>query len=200
MSWVKLDDSFFTHPRAIAAGRNGRILYVAGLCWCKAFLTDGIIPKGALVVLAAQCDVPGRPSARALEGAGLWHDEDAHWRVNDWDQYQESALAERLRRDQGAERQRRWREQRAASRSAVSNASRNGVSNASVTLPDTDTYTDTDTESVIGGCSNPDGQAEADRVPLVIVRATWERERELEREARERHPSTSGTLAPSLGG
>jgi hypothetical protein len=142
VTWVKLDDQFFTHPRAVRAGKNGRSLFLAGLCWCKNHLTDGVIPKGALPLLAAQADVPGRSTAKALEGVGLWHDMGDHWLVNDWEQHQESGDVERERKRKKAERMAKWRATK-ASRNADVDAPQDAPRDGHVPSPDTDTDTDT---------------------------------------------------------
>ena len=42
MSWVKIDDQFFMHPKVIAAGRDARDLYLAALTYTAGQLTDRI--------------------------------------------------------------------------------------------------------------------------------------------------------------
>ena len=51
MPWVKLDDHFFRHPKVIAAGRDARDLFLAGLCYYSsgptgdsASRSDGLAP------------------------------------------------------------------------------------------------------------------------------------------------------------
>jgi hypothetical protein len=57
MSWVKLDDGFFRHPKVIRAGRDARDLYLAAACWSNRWRTDGLIPREALPILAAEAEV-----------------------------------------------------------------------------------------------------------------------------------------------
>jgi hypothetical protein len=54
MTWAKLYDQFFEHPKAMAAGPMTCLLYIGGLAYSNRFLTDGHIPAPALRVL-----VPG---------------------------------------------------------------------------------------------------------------------------------------------
>jgi hypothetical protein len=35
MGWVKIDDMFARHPKAMRAGPLGIALHVAGLCYCS---------------------------------------------------------------------------------------------------------------------------------------------------------------------
>ena len=144
MTWVKLDDGFFRHAKARAAGLHGRALYLVGLCWCKANLRDGTIPKAVLPVLAAEAEVPGRRTASALVAAGLWHDQGEHWAVHDWEDYHEPAAVQRERRQKEADRQRRWRSGRLPVTDPVTrdetrdNARSNGVASPSRHGQDTD--------------------------------------------------------------
>jgi hypothetical protein len=50
MTWAKLDDHFFEHPKAIAAGPMACLLYIGGLTYANRFLTDGHFPQPALRV------------------------------------------------------------------------------------------------------------------------------------------------------
>jgi hypothetical protein len=84
VTWVKLDDQFFGHPRSVTAGKDGRGLYLAALCWTKAHLTDGVIPKAMLPqlsILALDRAAGGDKAASALVSVGLWHDEGDHWHL-----------------------------------------------------------------------------------------------------------------------
>lgn len=70
--WAKVDDHFFSNPKAAAAGIEGRALYVAGLCHCSAHLTDGIVSEPVLPIVAAQAGVQ-LSVADTLVSVGLWH-------------------------------------------------------------------------------------------------------------------------------
>lgn len=74
MTYAQLDDEFFRHPKARAAGKDGRVLYLAGLCYAANQLTDGYIPRAALPVVAAEAEVRSTV-ARRLVDVGLWHGE-----------------------------------------------------------------------------------------------------------------------------
>lgn len=83
MVWVKLDDGFVRHPRMVAAGLNGRALFIAGLCYCGAHLTDGMIPKAAVRMLAAEAGV-GLSTAKRLVEVGSWIDRGDDYEVHDF--------------------------------------------------------------------------------------------------------------------
>lgn len=110
MGWIKLDDGFFRHPKAIAAGRDGRLMFIASLCYCGSGLTDGFVPAGALALLAAETGV-GKPkdAAAALVGAGLWEPCDGGYLVHDYLDYNTSSGKVQAERSAARERMQRKR-------------------------------------------------------------------------------------------
>lgn len=108
MTWVKLDDGFFRNPKARAAGKNGRALYLAGLCHSSGELTDGRIPKASLPLVAAEAEVPASTARRLVE-AGLWLDDGDGYRVPDFLEFNPSAEKVRAERAAARERMKRRR-------------------------------------------------------------------------------------------
>jgi hypothetical protein len=98
MSWAKLDDQFFDHPKARQVGLHGRALFVAGLCWSAGNLTDGFIADTDLQLVAAKAEVPGAVTARRLVDAGLWAVVAGGWVVHDYHDFNPSSESERKRR------------------------------------------------------------------------------------------------------
>jgi hypothetical protein len=95
MSWIKLDDQFFTHPKIVDLSKDAKLLYLAALTYCGAHLTDGGLTRGALRVVAATVDVPPE-TAEVLLAAGLWSAAADGVQINNYLQYQpsrENALA-----------------------------------------------------------------------------------------------------------
>ena len=138
MSWVKLDDQFFSNPKVLLAGRDARDLYLAGLTFCAAQLTDGFIPDNALRMLAAQADVDDPASlAGRLVAVDLWERVEDGYQIHDWLKYNPPASEQKRKRDLNAERQARFRETHAEElrqqRNARRNALRNAGSNGGVT-------------------------------------------------------------------
>lgn len=121
MPWVRIDDGFLTNPKIMSAGLEGRAVYIAGLCFCAAGLTDGYVPAEALGKLAMLADVrrPGQAVTRLVE-VGLWESVQGGYQVHDYLKYQPSAADVRKERDRVAG----WR---AKKRNA--NGVRNGVPN-----------------------------------------------------------------------
>jgi hypothetical protein len=99
VSWVKLDDQFFSHPKAREAGPNACLLYLAGLTYCARHLTDGKIPKSAVTVIAAEAWSKAS-NARVLCDVGFWHDEGDHYDVHGYLEFNPSReQVEKVRRD-----------------------------------------------------------------------------------------------------
>lgn len=87
MPWVKLDDSFFSHPKVVNAGTEAIGLYVLGLTYSSHHLTDGHVP-GAWVRQAV-----GSKEKRltaALVEHGLWAENGTGWLIHDYLEYQPS--------------------------------------------------------------------------------------------------------------
>lgn len=107
MSWVKLDDHLFQNPKAVAAGKNGRALFFAGLCYAAQTLSDGFLAAPVLPQIAGWAEVPAKPTARRLEDVGLWLPGSEGWQINDYLKYnpsREKVLATREARAEAGRR------------------------------------------------------------------------------------------------
>ena len=110
MAWVRLDDQFFRNPKVIAAGRDARDLYLAGLCYCGQGLTDGIIAPTVLRMLAADADIDDvRGAATQLVSVGLWTEIAGGYQVHDYHQYNPTSDKVKADRAAAAERMRNIR-------------------------------------------------------------------------------------------
>jgi hypothetical protein len=91
MGWVKLDDGFFLHPKAVAAGGAARTLFLSALCWSNQQMTDGVIPAPSLPLVAALGGVTDfEQAASRLVEVGLWHNHVDGWVVHDFLAFQQS--------------------------------------------------------------------------------------------------------------
>jgi hypothetical protein len=120
MPWFRVDDSFWGHPKAIAAGPALALWLRAG-CWSAQQLTDGFVPRGMLATLGGTpvmakrlVDAKARP-----DGEGLWVAVEGGWRFHDWSNYQPSKADVEADRHDARERMRKARE---AKRAAAANA------------------------------------------------------------------------------
>lgn len=96
MTWVKIDDGFFRHPKIRAAGRDARDLYLAALCYCNENLTDGFVPDYEVRRLSAEADTDDTNAAltslcnpRSF-GRSLWTTAPGGYIVHDYHDYQPS--------------------------------------------------------------------------------------------------------------
>lgn len=108
MSWFKVDDKLWGHPKWLAVPARARGLWVTAGSWSAERATDGLIPREALRALGGTTK-----DAEALVKAGLWHEEPTGWRFHEWTVYQPDAASEKARRkaesDAGAlGNHRRW--------------------------------------------------------------------------------------------
>lgn len=60
MTWIKLDDGFFTNPKVLGLGQAAKLYHLAALTYCARELTDGVIPVSALTLIAGMAGVRGR--------------------------------------------------------------------------------------------------------------------------------------------
>lgn len=88
MAWIKIESSVARNRKFVKAGPAPSWLWVCGLAYCQEGLTDGFIPKEALMYLGVKNAVR---LAGHLVTAGLWHVEGGGWRVNDYLKHNRSA-------------------------------------------------------------------------------------------------------------
>ncbi len=123
MTWFKVDDGFWAHPKCVATPPTALALWVRAGSWSAQQLTDGFIPSIVLPMLQAK-----PKDAAALVDAGLWLTEDGGWRFHDWDAYQPTREQVNERRKKTAERVKAWRDK--TSSNGVTADVTNDVSNA----------------------------------------------------------------------
>ena len=110
MPWFRLDDSFHSHPKVIAAGNEAIGLYVRCGTYAAQHLTDGFVPEQ----VALQYGTPAL--AATLVNTKLWRRTRGGWRMPDYLDYNPSKQAVDKERKAAAERQRRRREAMASRR------------------------------------------------------------------------------------
>lgn len=134
MSWFKVDDGFWSHPKTLALSPDAVALWVRAGSWSCQQLTDGVIEDYTLPMFG-----PVASAADELVEAGYWYRHDGAYEFHDWAEYQEASDAVKERRKKNAEKMRRWREAKVAKQGGdevsdpVTNPVTNPVSNA---LPD----------------------------------------------------------------
>lgn len=103
MTWAKLDDQYFRHPKSRAAGRDGRALDLAAICYCSSALTDGFVSDAALPLIAAEAEVKASV-ARKLVDVGRWDAVDGGYRVHNYEKRQRTR--EQVEAERGSVRRR----------------------------------------------------------------------------------------------
>lgn len=136
MTWTKIDDGFHTNPKILGLTDPAFRLYVTGLNWSVAQLTDGHITEVALpLCLPTMRQKPKLERVVAeLVAAALWdrcdvHDSPRCWLVHDFTDYQPTRERVETDRERTRERQRRHRDKR------KTDASRNALQTGTVTVP-----------------------------------------------------------------
>ena len=112
MTWVRLDDGLYLHPKAISAGVPAMGLWVHCLAYASAKMTDGFVPSDAAYgVVSRRSRLPDD-----LVRAGLWVRDDAlnGWWIHDYLIYNRSRqqiLSEReeKRKSGLATAEKRWK-------------------------------------------------------------------------------------------
>lgn len=129
MSWFKVDDKLWGHPKWLALTPGARSLWVTAGSWCSDHLTDGEIPRHLLGILGGRS-----ADSRKLVEIGLWKVSKNGWTFNDWADYQPSREKVHAEREAARQRQERAREIRKSRReSRDSHGVTNGVTSALVT-------------------------------------------------------------------
>ncbi len=128
MSWIKMDDQFADHPKVLRVGGDAAWLYVAALCYCARYLTDGDIPSAVVARLTDRANPDGL--AARLVGVGLWEQTPDGYRVHDYLDYNPAGDEQRAKRKARAEAGRRGGKQSAEHRRNSVEAATRGVASA----------------------------------------------------------------------
>lgn len=112
--WFRVDCGFWDDPKMLAAGRDGRDLFLVATAWCASNLTDGHIPADALPIIAAKAGVEYSEALDAVEKlvtTGAWTDLKDGWLVTRYVTWQTTRSEVEAKRAQTRERVARWRAQ-----------------------------------------------------------------------------------------
>lgn len=79
VAWVRLHDGALSHPKIVGIfdPRRPFDLWMWGLSYCQAHLTDGVLPKDAIPRGCSK-------AITSLVRRGLWHEENSSYRVHDF--------------------------------------------------------------------------------------------------------------------
>lgn len=152
MSWIRLDEDYFDHPKLAEAGPLASWLNTKAIGYCNRYLTDGKVPRPIALTLVSWDDVSPLQSAyhsdamtstmvngqliERLVECGLWDEVDGGYQIHDYLDFQPSRAkvlseraAERLKKEQ-------WRKAKADRTGAVTDVSRDCPPGTPVVVPD----------------------------------------------------------------
>lgn len=89
MSWAKVDDGWWSHPKVLVLSLPARGLWVTALSWSCAHRRD-IVP-GSLVAMVGGDDV----MTQELVDVGLWKEVIGGFQIHDWVEYQDRSVSEK---------------------------------------------------------------------------------------------------------
>jgi hypothetical protein len=139
MTWTRLDDGFFDHPKVRALSDHAFRIYVGMLVYSNRFLTDGELSANSARAMVGRS---GALEELLKTGLAVCSDGSDGRKpgtviLHDFHEYQQDRDTVRARREAAKERVRRFRERkRNAVTGGVTDVTRNGVRNASPTRPD----------------------------------------------------------------
>jgi hypothetical protein len=139
MAWVRIDDGAMQHPKILALSDSAFRLWVRGLCYCQANLTDGLLPAAIVREMKAKradVDTMTRPLAGTY--APLWEVVDGFgFKVHDYLFWNDSREKVRQRQAKTKARKEKWNteHQQERDRNAVTERVPNAVQNTPLTKP-----------------------------------------------------------------
>lgn len=107
MTWFKVDDAFWAHPKVLALSDAAIALWVRAGSYCAQHLTDGKVPAAVLPMLRSDEFI-----ASDLVSAGLWLNTPDGYEFHDWAKYQPTRESIEAERELWRERQRASRAKR----------------------------------------------------------------------------------------
>ena len=94
MTWFKVDDRLWGHPKWLATPIRARALWATAGSWSAGMGTDGRIPRHVIAVFGHNTK-----DASALVESGLWREVKDGWRFHGWEEFQPDAASEKARRN-----------------------------------------------------------------------------------------------------
>lgn len=124
MSWFKVDDSFYDHPKFLDVPNAAIGLWAKAGAWCGKHLTDGVIPATQVKLFKGT-----NSQINALISARIWIEDRSEngakvYRFHDWNDYQPTRKQKLKEREESAERQRKSRERKRAEQAQRENVTR----------------------------------------------------------------------------
>jgi hypothetical protein len=129
MTWVRLDDGWYDHPKFLNVGDAARLLWVQGLTWSARHTTDGHVSRKAAARFLQTKRNLGIAISELVR-AGLWVATEDGYLIHDYSDYQTSSEQIKAERAANRERVRRWRDRQSnAVTSPITDLQCNGINN-----------------------------------------------------------------------
>jgi len=113
MTWFKVDDGFWGHPKQTALAAAPVALWVRAGSWSGNQLTDGYVPTHMVAMLGAR-----KRDADQLVVAGLWEEVEGGYQFHDWAKWQPTREDVEKKRADDADRKAEWRRKKAEEKAA----------------------------------------------------------------------------------
>ncbi len=108
MSWARVDDGLFEHPKFADLSDRAKLLFITSLVYGNKHLTDGEIPPSGLRLVKAWANAT-KSHVDELVAVGLWHLTIGGHVVHDWADYNVPAAKAKAHQWAARERMRRLR-------------------------------------------------------------------------------------------
>jgi hypothetical protein len=105
MTWFKVDDGWWSHPKVIPVESDARGIWVSAGSWCAQHLTDGFLPEYALKMVTELRGNKLKAACEELIEAGLWKRRPGGFLFHDWEKYQ--PIREDVEKKRAADRERK---------------------------------------------------------------------------------------------
>lgn len=161
--FFRVDVGFWDHPKAIAAGRDGRGLYLCSIAWSRSQLTDGRIPAYVLPLLAFKDGMPidsASAAADRLIEVGLWERTADGWQIHDYAEHQQTT-------DDIEKQRAEWRDRKNAQRTREAQQTPDNVTGDSRVIPTDVPPPESESESE----KSPEKSPSSSSGPLTVARA-----------------------------
>lgn len=89
MSWARVDDGWWCHPKVMGQSLAAKGLWISALSWsCQQ--RRPVVPQGFVAMMGATSE-----DVDELVAAGVWLAVDGGWEIHNWADYQEKSLSEK---------------------------------------------------------------------------------------------------------
>ena len=111
MTWFRVDDGFYSHPKTMQTSLAATGLWVRAGSWVGMHDNDGIVPESALRVVSPEAPARTKRLAAELCAAGLWDEIPGGYLFHDW-------TVRNPTREQTEKRREAWRRRQAKARAS----------------------------------------------------------------------------------